>query len=519
MPPRPGVPAAQYVRMSTDDQQFSIANQQAAISRYAEQNAFTVVETYSDPGRSGVVIRRRPGLNRLLGDVVSGRACYKAILVYDVSRWGRFQDTDEAAHYEFLCKQAGIPVHYCAETFPNDGTISSSILKALKRTMAGEYSRELGVKVYEGKRRIALSGFRVGGHAGFGFRRMMISRSGTPKQVLEKGQYKALQDDRVVLVLGPQAEIRLVRQIFRMALKRHMGPTAIARELNCQKRVGPYGGVWTHHNVYWLLTNPKYCGCHVWGRTTQRMRSGCRRVGADNWTVCPAQSPGIVSRKTYDGVQRFFAERFKPKTDEQLLAPLRRMLKRHGKICGRLLHKAGLDENVYRRRFGSLTKTYARLGWRANKLVMKRVELHIKVRNLKKDLIRQLQHLAPGHITAINRYSSAFQLDGTPVLLCIGEFRRTQRRKKPRWLFKIENLDRHTLVLLCTIKEDYSGIRDVFLRKEIGTLWGRKYVVLKDRHWWLDHAIRLHELGEFFVHAQQLLEKCPERKQQPCGKP
>jgi hypothetical protein len=31
------------------------------------------------------------------------------------SRWGRFQDADESAHYEFLCKSAGIPVHYCAE--------------------------------------------------------------------------------------------------------------------------------------------------------------------------------------------------------------------------------------------------------------------------------------------------------------------------------------------------------------------------------------------------------------------
>jgi len=85
--------------------------------------------------------------------------CYAAVLVYDVSRWGRFQDTDEAAYYEFLCKQAGIPVHYCAEPFPNDSTVSSSILKALKRSMAAEYSRELGVKVYAGKKRLVRLGF------------------------------------------------------------------------------------------------------------------------------------------------------------------------------------------------------------------------------------------------------------------------------------------------------------------------------------------------------------------------
>jgi len=91
-----------------------------------------------------------------LQDVVSGTSSYRAILVYDVSRWGRFQDTDESAHYEFLCKSAGVPVHYCAETFANDGTLPSLIMKALKRTMAGEYSRDLGVRVFAGMKRLTL---------------------------------------------------------------------------------------------------------------------------------------------------------------------------------------------------------------------------------------------------------------------------------------------------------------------------------------------------------------------------
>jgi hypothetical protein len=32
------IPAAQYLRMSTENQQYSLANQAAAISQYAEQN-------------------------------------------------------------------------------------------------------------------------------------------------------------------------------------------------------------------------------------------------------------------------------------------------------------------------------------------------------------------------------------------------------------------------------------------------------------------------------------------------
>src|SRR5262245_51668524 len=98
------VPVAQYVRMSTEHQQYSLENQSLAIQRYAEAKGFQVTVTYFDAARSGLVLRSRPGLRRLLQDVVSGNSGYRAILVYDVSRWGRFQDTDESAHYEFLCK-------------------------------------------------------------------------------------------------------------------------------------------------------------------------------------------------------------------------------------------------------------------------------------------------------------------------------------------------------------------------------------------------------------------------------
>ncbi len=161
------------------------------------------METYADGAKSGVVLKRRDGLRQLLQDVMSGTPEYKTILVYDVSRWGRFQDTDESAHYEFLCKSAGVPVHYCAETFENDGSLPSSIMKALKRTMAGEYSRELGVKVIAGQKRLAGLGFKQGGTPGYGLRRLLVSENGTPKQRLANGELKSIATDRVILVAGP----------------------------------------------------------------------------------------------------------------------------------------------------------------------------------------------------------------------------------------------------------------------------------------------------------------------------
>src|SRR4030081_3926466 len=115
------IPAAQYLRMSNERQEYSIENQSEAVAKYAEHHGFSVVQTYSDPAVFGVLLRRRKGLQKLIQDVVQGEASYKAILVYDVSRWGRFQDADESAHYEFVCKREGVPVYYCAEPFENDG--------------------------------------------------------------------------------------------------------------------------------------------------------------------------------------------------------------------------------------------------------------------------------------------------------------------------------------------------------------------------------------------------------------
>jgi len=87
--------------MSTEHQNFSLENQSAALAHYAAQNNFIVVRTYVDSGKSGVVLKQREGLAQLLQDVLKGGQPYKAILVYDVSRWGRFMDADEAAITNF----------------------------------------------------------------------------------------------------------------------------------------------------------------------------------------------------------------------------------------------------------------------------------------------------------------------------------------------------------------------------------------------------------------------------------
>jgi hypothetical protein len=92
------IPAAQYQRMSTEQQMYSLANQGAAIAAYAQEHGFEIIKTYCDAGKSGITTKGRNGLKSLLADVLSGAARFNTILVLDLSRWGRFQDPDEAPH-------------------------------------------------------------------------------------------------------------------------------------------------------------------------------------------------------------------------------------------------------------------------------------------------------------------------------------------------------------------------------------------------------------------------------------
>lgn len=142
--------AVAYVRMSTEHQQYSTDNQLETITAYALTKGLEIVDVFTDAGKSGLRLEGRDGLQRLFVEAESSSRTFNTFLVYDVSRWGRFQDPDLSASYEVRCRQAGVSVQYCAEQFENDGSPVSGIVKSLKRMMAGEYSRELSVKVFAG---------------------------------------------------------------------------------------------------------------------------------------------------------------------------------------------------------------------------------------------------------------------------------------------------------------------------------------------------------------------------------
>ena len=334
--------AAQYIRMSTDRQVYSLEGQAAAIAIYAVSRDIEVVRTYKDAGRSGVSLQGREGLQELLSDVQGGRADFSLILVYDVSRWGRFQDTDESAHYEFICKQAGIKVVYCAEQFENDNSPTAVIIKALKRLMAGEYSRELSAKVRDGLRRGAAKGFWQGGTPGFGLRRFLVDQHRCPKFQLRNGELKGLHSDRVILVPGPPDEVKTVRFIFRDFVRGRSTPTKIAEKLNKRGTRTSTGGRWSPHGIRLILRNPNYAGHNRWHQTSKTLgRYGKRTIHPpDQWLIVKGAFEAIVSPEIYDQAQRRLDARAHNISNERLIERFRHLLAERGTISLKIVREA-----------------------------------------------------------------------------------------------------------------------------------------------------------------------------------
>lgn len=359
------LPVVQYVRMSTDHQRYSTANQRAAIAAYADRNDMEIVATYEDSGKSGLHLDQRKALQQLLEVVRSGDANFKAILVYDVSRWGRFQNPDESAYYEYLCTLAGIKVIFCAEPFENDGSPLATIIKSIKRSMAAEYSRDLSTKVFGGHCRLARMGFRQGGPPGYGLKRVLLDENGRYKSDLAFGERKNLQSDRVVLAPGDPAEVEIVRRIYRHFIEDGMSERDIANALNREGSMMEDGRLWGNESIRTILISEKYTGRNVYGRTSSRLTKKSTDNAPALWVRCEAAFAPIVSSDTFEKAKAVFHQRIEQQTDEAMLEKLRALYIRHGYLNWPLIRaqKNMPSCYAYKIRFGSLLNAYALVGF------------------------------------------------------------------------------------------------------------------------------------------------------------
>jgi DNA invertase Pin-like site-specific DNA recombinase len=360
--------AAQYLRMSTDHQQYSIVNQSAAIALYASAKDIVIVRSFVDSGKSGVCLKGRHALQDLIRTVQSGAADFQCILVYDVSRWGRFQDMDEAAHYEYLCKNAGIHIRYCAEQFENDNTMLAGLLKTLKRMMAAEYSRELSAKVFAAQSRFARLGFNQGAPLVFGLRRLLVDSNSKAKQILNPAEHKAVHTDRVLLVPGPLEEVQTVRKIFDLCTLHRWTTSEIARDLNRDMVKTRMGKEWTSSDVRRLISNPKYMGTYMWARKSHKLHAASTHNDPAQWVIARGAIEAAVSPQQFKLAQSRVLMQRRKYTNEQLLTRLRRVWKKEGTLSIKVINQSRFCPNAatFAYRFGRMANAYAKVGFTQN---------------------------------------------------------------------------------------------------------------------------------------------------------
>ncbi|MES3093516.1 recombinase family protein [Sphingomonas aerolata] len=460
------VRAAQYVRMSTDLQKYSTENQAEAIAAYAARRGIEIVRTYADEGRSGLNIAGRDALRRLIDDVQSGKADYDAILVYDISRWGRFQDADESAYYEFICRERGIHVHYCAEQFDNDGSFQANVIKTVKRMMAGEYSRELSTKVFAGQCRLITMGYRQGGPAGYGLRRHLVNERNEPKTLLAAGEQKSLQTDRVILVPGPDAEIETVRRIYRWFVLEHRSEREIATALNGEGFVTDLGKPWSRSVVRQILSNEKYIGNNVYNRVSFKLKKQRVVNPPDMWIRRTGAFESIVDPELFEAAQTILAERARRFSDSDLLTMLSDLLSAKGVLSGMIIDEVESMPSTaaYRHRFGSLLRAYQLIGYTPDR-DFRYVETNRQLRLMHPEVVART-------VLGIEAVGAQVSVDGTTDLLVVNHEVtialviarcRTTAAGSLRWRVRLDAGLRPDITVIVRLAPDNRTVRDHYL--------------------------------------------------------
>ena len=499
------VRVAAYVRMSTEHQQYSTSNQMDAIREYAVQRHMEIVRTYSDEGKSGLNIRGRDALGRMIGDVENRSTDFAGILVYDVSRWGRFQDADESAYYEYICRRAGIAVHYCAEQFENDGSPVSTIVKSVKRAMAGEYSRELSSKVFQGACRLIQLGYKQGGTAGYGLRRMLVDQSGQHKGVLNLGQQKSIQTDRVILVPGPSEEVAVVRWIYEQFVHEQKNEAEIARMLNSGGTLTDFGRPWTRGTVHEVLTNEKYIGNNVYHRTSFKLKRKHVENPPEMWVRVEGAFTPIVEPNVFFLAHGVILGRSRRLTDEEMLAKLRDVLKEHGRLSGILIDET---ENLpssaaFRHRFGSLVCAYRLIGYDPQ-IDYGFVEINRKLRQQHPKLVASVI----GQLTSLG--ATAVQDEATGLLSINDELyvsivlcrHQSTAAGSSRWVVRLDESLKPDLTIAVRMDAANEHIRDFYLLPALDMTW-ENLRVAETNGIYLD-AYRFDTLEYFFAMAERV---------------
>jgi hypothetical protein len=387
-------------------------------------------------------------------------------------------------------------VHYCAETFANDNTLASLIMKALKRTLAGEYSRDLSVRVFAGQKRMILLGFKSGGVPGYGLRRMLVSGSGVPKQELAFGERKSIATDRVILVPGPPNELQIVKDIYRMYVSDKRSLCAIARKLNAQGVPRPGHSRWDFSAVRMILTHPKYVGYAVFGQVSKKLNTPAVKVPKSEWILRPGAFEPIIDPATFAEAQKVIGLHRCQRTDEELLNDLCTLLASEGKLSFSVIKNSPgvMNPGAYSRRFGSLRSAYKLIGY-SHPSRFSGPDTRRRTMALREELISQISEMFPNDVSIVRpgiHWRSRLQLFNRFTISILMARSQLVYKSTRRWIVEPVRRERKYFTLLCRLDDGNSAIIDLHLFPNIDRT--KKFQISDS---WMKRGKRLTEISRF----------------------
>jgi site-specific DNA recombinase len=281
--------AALYARYSSDNQRDASIEDQLRICRArAEQEGWTVVDSYTDRAISGSSLLR-PGVQELIADGLKRR--FDVILTESLDRLSRDQE-DIAGLYKRM-RFAGVNIVTLSE-----GEVSELHI-GLKGTMGALYIKDLADKTRRGLRGRIEDG-KSGGGLCYGY--------DVVRQFDQAGE--ASCGERAI----NEAEANVVRRIF-MDYLEGKSSRAIAMTLNSEGVPGPQGGEWGPSTIHGnpkrgtgILNNELYIGKLVWNRLRYiKDPDTGKRVSRPNpeseWVIQDVPKLRIVDKYIWEAVR------------------------------------------------------------------------------------------------------------------------------------------------------------------------------------------------------------------------
>ena len=281
--------------------------------------------------------------------------------------------------------------------------------------MAGEYSRELSVKVFAGQCRLIELGYRQGGPPGFGLRRRLIDQSGAAKGELARGEQKSIQTDRVVLVPGPPEEQDTVRWVYRVFVEEGKLEGEIAELLNERGIRTDLGRSWTRGTVHQILINEKYVGNNVWNRASFKLKRKRVHNSPEMWIRADGVFDPIVERQLFDAAQVIIRQRAYRFSNDEMLDILRGLLETNGYLSGLIIDEfdQGPSSCAYSGRFGSLLRAYELVGFSPDR--------DYQYIEINRTLRRMFPHIVADAIAGIVSFGGQVRKDPATDLLTIND--------------------------------------------------------------------------------------------------